>query len=34
MTLKFKEWDSLSEAGIFDNIKNWLNMLKNGKILT
>jgi hypothetical protein len=32
MTLKFKEWDSLNEAGIFDTIKNWLSGTFGGSI--
>lgn len=32
MTLKFKEWDSLNEAGIFDKIKNWLSGTFGGGI--
>jgi hypothetical protein len=32
MTLKFKEWDSLNEAGIFDKIKNWLSGTFGGSI--
>jgi hypothetical protein len=32
MTLNFKEWDSLNEAGIFDQIKNWLSSTFGGSI--
>jgi len=32
MTLKFKEWGSLNEAGIFDKIKNWLSGTFGGSI--
>ena len=32
MTLKFKEWDNLNEAGIFDKIKNWLSGTFGGSI--
>jgi hypothetical protein len=32
MTLKFNEWSSLNEAGIFDKIKNWLSGTFGGSI--
>ena len=32
MTLKFKEWDNLNEAGIFDKIKNWLSSTFGGSV--
>jgi hypothetical protein len=32
MTLNFKEWNSLNEAGIFDQIKNWLSSTFGGSI--
>jgi len=32
MTLKFNEWSSLNEAGIFDKIKNWLSSTFGGSI--
>ncbi len=32
MTLKFKDWNSLNEAGLFDQIKNWLSSTFGGSI--
>jgi hypothetical protein len=32
MTLKFNEWSSLNEAGIFDRIKNWLSSTFGGSV--
>ena len=32
MTLKFKEWDSLNEANVFDKIQNWLSGTFGGSI--
>jgi len=32
MTLKFKDWDSLNEAGLFDQIKNWLSSTFGGSV--
>lgn len=32
MTLNFKDWDSLNEAGLFDQIKNWLSSTFGGSI--
>lgn len=32
MTLKFKDWNSLNEAGLFDQIKNWLSSTFGGSV--
>jgi hypothetical protein len=32
MTLKFKDWNNLNEAGLFDQIKNWLSSTFGGSI--
>ena len=32
MTLKFKEWNTLNESGVLDQIKNWLSSNFGGSI--